>query len=148
MPECLHSPINIVSVHLIAFEVNELIIKKTKKPKKKQQKRENQATSEKNGTNTSKLMTASPQAEKEAKMNLSDELLQFRRGKLDWVINWKGSCYRTIQFSTKLREWHKSFKMQTVRHFRGKIFMFTKLLTYAVDGSAIIYLHLLSDPII
>lgn len=35
----------------------------------------------KKGPNTSKLMTASPQDGNEARMNLSDKLLQFRRGK-------------------------------------------------------------------
>lgn len=35
----------------------------------------------KNGTNTSKLITASPQDGNEARMTHSDKLLQFRRGK-------------------------------------------------------------------
>lgn len=35
----------------------------------------------KEGTNPSKVITATPQDANEAKINLSDKLLQFRRGK-------------------------------------------------------------------
>lgn len=65
----------VVSVHLAAFEVNELIFKKKKRKMRKL------SNFRKKGPNTSKLMTASPQDGNEARMNLSDKLLQFRRGK-------------------------------------------------------------------
>lgn len=62
----------VVSVHLTAFEVNELIFKK------KERKMRKLSNFRKKGPNTSKLI---PQDGNEARMNLSDKLLQFRRGK-------------------------------------------------------------------
>lgn len=52
-----------------------------RKKKKKKRKLENRATSEKKGTKISKVIAASPQGANEARKNLSNELLQFRRGK-------------------------------------------------------------------